>query len=154
MLRRHRRRRAKPERQHVQPIIVQLEPLLHHVLDSVRAPGPGAHSVRTLYGIALDGSAGAAERSAIDQRRTLAPEQGRDDDHGADVLALEEALDVARRVQGDGLHPAGWNDFDLAESGDPRHHLRHAERHVIGRVRARVGPYWHEYARGESRPAK
>ena len=90
---------TEAERQHVEPVVLQLDPLLHHLLDAVPAAGPGVDPARALDGLAADGNPGAAQRGSVDQLGSPAPEEWRHDDDRPDALALQVPLNVPRRVQ-------------------------------------------------------
>src|SRR5262249_11950644 len=122
---------AVPERQHVPPVILQLDPLLRHVLDTVPAVGPGARRVQTRSGIARHRDAGSLERRRVYQGGPSAPEQRRDHDHRPDPRPLEELAHVTRGIQGNGLDLTDGDDLDRRESGDFRHQLARARRDVV-----------------------
>lgn len=145
---------AGAERQHEDAVILQLHPLLHHTLYPVPALGPGVDAARALDGLAPDGYPGAAERGAIDELGSPAPEERRDGNDRPDALALQVPLNVPRGVQSDGFGLADWDHFNRSGPRDPLHDLHESEGYVVGRLATAVGGNGYEHPCGQARAAE
>ena len=120
--------RAPLERQHVEPVVLQLEPLFRHVLNAVPAVGPRFPVAAVLNRLAPHRNSSGSERGFVYQRRPSAAEQWRNDHHRADAFALHESQYVAGGIQRNRFDFANRNDLNRAEVRNTRHQLRHAER--------------------------
>jgi len=83
---------------------LQLNPLLHHILDTMPTSSPVVDLPSCLDRLAPDRHPpGTAQRGTVDECGSLAAQEWREDDHRSNVFSLNEAKDVPSRVDGNRL---------------------------------------------------